>query len=115
MVTSDRRLVFLIWCNSPFSIKRSEFSVRATRRRDPRRLPITASPLPEMTNSHCSQAGCSLLGSSSLVAPKKPAEFVVYPDTPHAFFADYRPSYRKQPAEDGWQRMRKWFEAHGVK
>ena len=33
----------------------------------------------------------------------KTAEIVLYPDTPHAFFADYRPSYRKEQAEDGWK------------
>lgn len=38
----------------------------------------------------------------------------VYPDAPHAFHADYRPSYRKEPAEDGWQRMLGWFRDHGV-
>ncbi len=38
----------------------------------------------------------------------------VYPDAGHAFHADYRPSYRKEPAEDGWRRMREWFAAHGV-
>ena len=38
----------------------------------------------------------------------------VYPDAPHAFHADYRPSYRKEPAEDGWKRMREWFRKHGV-
>ena len=38
----------------------------------------------------------------------------VYPDAPHAFHADYRPSYRKEEAEDGWQRMRAWFARHGV-
>lgn len=38
----------------------------------------------------------------------------VYPDAPHAFHADYRPSFRKEPAEDGWQRMQEWFKAHGV-
>jgi carboxymethylenebutenolidase len=38
----------------------------------------------------------------------------VYPDTPHAFHADYRPSYRKEAAEDGWRRCLAWFEAHGV-
>ncbi len=37
-----------------------------------------------------------------------------YPDTPHAFLADYRPSYRKDPAEDGWQKMLAWFKANGV-
>lgn len=38
----------------------------------------------------------------------------VYDATPHAFHADYRPSYRQEAAEDGWRRMRKWFTQHGV-
>ncbi|MBX3606275.1 MAG: dienelactone hydrolase family protein [Piscinibacter sp.] len=42
------------------------------------------------------------------------SEFVIYPDTPHAFHADYRPSYRKEQAEDGWKRAVAWFKAHGV-
>ncbi len=42
------------------------------------------------------------------------SEFVVYPDAPHAFHADYRPSYQKAPAEDGWQRCLAWFRTHGV-
>ena len=42
------------------------------------------------------------------------SEIVVYPDTPHAFNADYRPSYRKDPAEDGWKRALAWFKANGV-
>jgi carboxymethylenebutenolidase len=41
-------------------------------------------------------------------------EFVVYPDTPHAFFADYRPSYRAVEAEDGWNRCLAWFKRNGV-
>jgi carboxymethylenebutenolidase len=42
------------------------------------------------------------------------AEIILYPDTPHAFFADYRPSYRKEKAEDGWRRMLEWFKKYGV-
>jgi carboxymethylenebutenolidase len=42
------------------------------------------------------------------------SEFVVYPDTPHAFHADYRPSYRKGPAEDGWARCLAWFKKNGL-
>ena len=42
------------------------------------------------------------------------SEIVIYPDTPHAFHADYRPSYRKEQAEDGWKRALAWFKAHGV-
>lgn len=36
----------------------------------------------------------------------------VYPDAPHAFHADYRPSYRKDEAEDGWKRLLDWFASH---
>ena len=42
------------------------------------------------------------------------SEVVVYPDTPHGFNADYRPSYRKEAAEDGWKRMLTWFNTHGA-
>lgn len=42
------------------------------------------------------------------------SEIVVYPDAPHAFHADYRPSYRKEAAQDGWKRMREWFKRHGA-
>jgi carboxymethylenebutenolidase len=47
-------------------------------------------------------------------AAAKKSEIVTYPDTPHAFNADYRPSFRKVPAEDGWKRALAWFKAHGV-
>jgi len=47
-------------------------------------------------------------------AAAKASTFVVYPDTPHAFHADYRPSFRKEPAEDGWKRATAWFKQHGV-
>jgi carboxymethylenebutenolidase len=43
------------------------------------------------------------------------SEIKVYPDVPHAFFADYRASYRKAAAEDGWRRMLEWFRSHDVK
>ena len=42
------------------------------------------------------------------------SQFVVYPDAPHAFHADYRPSFRKEAAEDGWKRVLAWFKTHGV-
>ncbi|MEO7107504.1 MAG: dienelactone hydrolase family protein [Rhodoferax sp.] len=44
----------------------------------------------------------------------KESEFVVYPQAPHAFHADYRPSYRKDAAEDGFKRALEWFKGHGV-
>lgn len=42
------------------------------------------------------------------------SEFVVYPDAPHAFHADYRPSYREAAAKDGWARLVTWLKANGV-
>lgn len=47
-------------------------------------------------------------------AAGRECELVVYPDTPHAFNADYRPSYRPEAARDGWSRMLNWFKSHGV-
>ena len=44
----------------------------------------------------------------------KASEFVVYRDAPHAFHADYRPSYRKTEAADGFARALAWFKANGV-
>jgi carboxymethylenebutenolidase len=38
----------------------------------------------------------------------------VYDGMPHAFHADYRATYRKEAAEDGWKRMLAWFKKHGV-
>ena len=45
---------------------------------------------------------------------EKMAQFHVYPDAPHGFNADYRPSYRKADSEDGWKRATAWFKKHGV-
>ena len=42
------------------------------------------------------------------------SEIIVYPDAPHAFYADYRPNYRKEAAEDGWKQMQAWFRKYGV-
>jgi carboxymethylenebutenolidase len=46
--------------------------------------------------------------------PSKASAIHVYPNAPHAFYADYRDSYRKEEAEDGWKRMTEWFKKHGV-
>jgi carboxymethylenebutenolidase len=40
------------------------------------------------------------------------SEFVFYPDAGHAFHADYRPSYRKEAADDGWKRLTAWFKQY---
>ena len=47
-------------------------------------------------------------------AAAKASQFVVYPGAPHAFHADYRPSYKKDAAQDGWKRCVAWFKANGV-
>jgi carboxymethylenebutenolidase len=54
----------------------------------------------------------SALAAGSAAA--RASEFVVYPDAPHAFHADYRPSFRREAAEDGWKRCLAWFKANGV-
>jgi len=46
---------------------------------------------------------------SALKAAGKTAEFVIYADAPHAFHADYRPSYRENSAIDAWARCLTWF------
>jgi carboxymethylenebutenolidase len=50
----------------------------------------------------------------ALKAAGNSSEIIVYPDTPHGFHADYRPSYRKEQAQDGWKRLQAWFRQHGV-
>jgi carboxymethylenebutenolidase len=51
---------------------------------------------------------------AAIKAADKSSEIIVYPDTPHAFNADYRPSYRPKAAKDGWERMLAWFKKNGV-
>ena len=56
----------------------------------------------------------ALAAAAGSNAAAKKSEFVVYPDAPHAFHADYRPSYRQPAADDGWKRCLAWFKANGV-
>jgi carboxymethylenebutenolidase len=51
---------------------------------------------------------------AALAAAKQPSEIVVFPEAPHGFNADYRPSYREAEAKDGWARCLAWFRSHGV-
>jgi carboxymethylenebutenolidase len=51
---------------------------------------------------------------AALSAAKSPSEIIVYPDAPHGFHADYRPSYRASDAADGWQKLQAWFRKHGA-
>ena len=58
------------------------------------------------------QMKAALAASTNAIA--KRSQFVVYPGAPHAFHADYRPSYRKDAAEDGWKRCVAWLKANGA-
>jgi carboxymethylenebutenolidase len=51
---------------------------------------------------------------SALAAAGGTSEIVVYDGAPHGFHADYRESYRKEAAEDGWRRLVEWLHRHGV-
>ena len=51
---------------------------------------------------------------AELKKSKAPSEIIVYPKTPHGFHADYRPSYRKEQAQDGWRRLQEWFRKYGA-
>jgi carboxymethylenebutenolidase len=51
---------------------------------------------------------------AALQAAGKTAEFKIYPGAPHGFHADYRASYRKEAAEDGWNQMTAWFKKYKV-
>jgi carboxymethylenebutenolidase len=51
---------------------------------------------------------------TALQAAGNPSQIVLYPDTPHGFNADYRPSYRKEQAQDGWKRLQEWFKKYGA-
>jgi carboxymethylenebutenolidase len=50
--------------------------------------------------------------NAALKAANKPSTIHLYPDTPHAFHADYRPTYRKSQADDGWKRLQEWFKKY---
>ncbi len=51
---------------------------------------------------------------AALRAAGSHSQIVSYPGMPHGFHADYRPTYRREAAEDGWKRMLEWFRGHGV-
>jgi carboxymethylenebutenolidase len=51
---------------------------------------------------------------AACAAAKKACEITVYPDMPHAFHADYRPSYREAAAKDGWAKLTAFLKANGV-
>jgi carboxymethylenebutenolidase len=51
---------------------------------------------------------------AALKAAHNPSEITLYPDAPHGFNADYRPSYREADAKDAWAKMLAWFKTHGA-
>jgi carboxymethylenebutenolidase len=51
---------------------------------------------------------------AALAAAGKTAEFHIFPGAPHGFHADYRPSYRKEQAEQAWGAMQAWFKKYNV-
>jgi carboxymethylenebutenolidase len=51
---------------------------------------------------------------AALKAANSKSEIVVYPGAQHGFHADYRPSYSKEAAQDGWKRLQEWFKKHGA-
>jgi carboxymethylenebutenolidase len=65
-----------------------------------------------ITLASIGQMRSALLASKNAVANR--AEFHLYPEAGHAFAADYRPSYRKADAEDGFKRLHAWLKAHGA-
>ncbi len=52
--------------------------------------------------------------SASSDPDAKASKLIVYPESGHAFHADYRPSYREADAKDGWKKCLDWFRQHGV-
>ncbi len=49
---------------------------------------------------------------AALTTAGRAAEIVIYENAPHAFHADYRPSYRENQAKDAWARCLAWFDKH---
>jgi carboxymethylenebutenolidase len=68
----------------------------------------TGIPVTSVNNMKEALAQAALKGNKAA----KASEFVLYPDAPHAFHADYRPSYRSAPATDGWNRTLAWFKQY---
>lgn len=50
----------------------------------------------------------------ALKAAGSPSEIILYPKGNHGFYADYRPSYQKEHADDAWRRLLAWFKKYGV-
>ena len=66
----------------------------------------TGIPVTSVNNMKDALAQAAVKGNKAA----KACEFVLYPDAPHAFHADYRTSYRASPAADGFARALAWFK-----
>ncbi|MGQ9896587.1 MAG: dienelactone hydrolase family protein, partial [Acidobacteriota bacterium] len=51
---------------------------------------------------------------AALSKGKSGSNIIIYPDAPHGFHADYRPSYRQAEAQAAWKAMLAWFKQHGA-
>lgn len=51
---------------------------------------------------------------AALKAAGSPSRIDVFPDVPHGFHADYRPTYREDAATEAWAKAQAWFKANGV-
>ena len=67
-------------------------------------------PLTHVIEMKEALAGAAAKGNKAAAA----SEFVVFKDAPHAFHADYRATYRKEAAEEGFAKALAWFKAKGV-
>jgi carboxymethylenebutenolidase len=68
----------------------------------------TGIPVTSINNMKEALAQAAVKGNKAA----KASEFVLYPDAPHAFHADYRASYRAGPAADGWSRAVAWIKQY---
>jgi carboxymethylenebutenolidase len=50
--------------------------------------------------------------AAALKAAGRTVDVHIYPDGPHGFFADYRPSYREAMAKDAWGKCLAFFKTH---
>lgn len=49
---------------------------------------------------------------AALKAAGRTAEFMIFAGAPHAFYADYRPSYRAEAARDAWSGCLTWLNRY---
>ncbi len=71
-------------------------------------------PLTTVEQMRAALAQAGMAPASRQQAAARASQFQVYPEAPHAFHADYRPTYREAAARDGWTRCLAWFRQHGV-